>query len=245
MNYDNYHLAAREWMICIGEYIIIISLFSYLFYDSMLFALALLPFFVLYVKCFKEKRKAKRREELKEEFLKSLQSVSTSLVAGLSPENAFRDALSDMKRLYGERGYIVVELEAICRKITYGTRLEDALADFANRSAVETIRDFSVVFGAAKKSGGGFSHIISDCIDIMDEDRKTKEEAMVLIRSKQYEQQIMNIVPLGIILYLKLSSGDFINVLYHNLAGYVIMSGCVFTYVFSVFISERISRINI
>ena len=227
-------------MICIGEYIIIISMISYLFYDSIRFIFFFLPLLPLYVKKRAERKKIRRKEELGEEFLRSIQSVATSLAAGLSPDNAFRQAHHEMERMYGPGGYIVIELREICRRISCGTRLEDALNDFAARSGIEAINDFAIVFATAKETGGSFSKVISDCVGIMEEERKTKEEVRVLIRSKQYEQRIMSMVPPGIILYLKLSSGSFIEVLYHNTLGYIVMTGCLLLYVLSVVLSEKI-----
>jgi len=243
-NKANY-LTAREWLATIGEYIIIILLISYLFYDSyfspLLFAPLIYPFIV-----WKQNKKYKeKRDELESEFLKSLQSVATSLAAGYSPENAFVEAKNDMEKMYGKKSVIVKELDIINGKVYAGGRLEDALFDFSQKTESEYIEDFALIFSVAKAGGDGLSATISNCIDIMQQARATQEEIKVLIRGKQYEQRIMEIVPLGIIAYLKLSSGSFIMVLYHNLLGIIIMTGCLLAYILSVIISEKICSIEI
>lgn len=245
MNYDKYHLSARECMICIGEYIIIISLISYLFYDSMLFIIFFVPLTPLYVKKEAARRKINRKERLGEEFLKSLQSVATSLAAGISPENAFKEAYIEMERMYGPGELIVLELKELCQKLSYGTRLEEALQDFASRSGISAISDFALVFETAKETGGSFQRVISNCVNIMEEDYRIKGEIKVLIRSRQYEQRIMSVIPLGIILYLKLSSRGFLDVLYHNFFGYLVMTGCLAAYIISVIVSEKICEISL
>lgn len=245
MNYKKYHLSAKEWLFCFGEYITVTSIISYLFYDSLLVMVMVFPFFFLFIKWDKKRKCKKREEKLEEEFLKALQSIATSLAAGFSPENAFIEAQFEMERLMGKTSIMVQELMIINRRVSFGERLEKALADFAERACIEQIEDLAVIFSVAHQSGGSFSRIILNCIDIMEASRVTKEEIKILIRGKQYEQRIMSIVPLGIILYLKVSSSDFISVLYHNIPGNIIMTVCLVIYILSVLLSERLYTIDI
>lgn len=243
MNYEKYRFSAKEWIICLGKFILISISVAILFYDSPQIFVCSSPLCGLFIKREKRIRKRKRKEEVAEEFLKALQSVSASVSAGLSFDNAFREAASDMERLYGKKGYIVTELKTICRKISCGIRIEEALKDFAAGSGIDIIRDFAIIFGCARESGGNINHVISNCMEIMESDRKIKEEIKVLLRQKQLEQRIMSIFPLGIILYLRVSSGAFLNVLYHNYLGYIVMTGCLITYLASILISEKICEI--
>lgn len=245
MNYDTYHLSAREWLIICGEYTLIILLISYLFYDSYFSLFVLMPFIILFINWEKNKKCRKRRDELEKEFLKSLQSIATSLAAGYSPENAIKESYSDMEKMFGKKAIIVKELELINGRIASGDRLEDALYDFAKRSQSAPIEDFAIIFSIGKKSGGRFSKIISSCVEIMQQTKETEEEIKVLIRGKQYEQRIMSIIPLGIILYLRISSGSFMEVLYHNILGIIIMTICLILYVLSIIISEKICQIEL
>ena len=245
MNYDSYSLTAREWLCIFGEYIIIILLISYLFYDSYFSLIFLSPLFIVFVKWKKGRKCKEGKDELEKEFLKSLQSVTTSLAAGYSPENAFIEARRDMEKLYGNRSAIVRELDLINGRIMAGDRIEDALFSFAQRVDSDFIDDFALIFSVAKTTGGEFVKIISSCILIMQQAHNTEEEMKVLIRGKQYEQRIMSIVPFGIIFYLRISSGSFISVLYHNYFGIIVMSICLIIYVVAIFISEKICEIDL
>lgn len=245
MNYDKYRLSAREYIICLGKFILISITFSYLFYDSFGMILLSSPLCILYLKREKNNKLIYRKEQLKKEFLKAILSVSASLSAGLSVDNAFREAAVDMQRLFGKRECIVLELNSLCRKVSCGIRIEDALNDFAVRSGVDTIRDFALIFACAKESGGNLRNVIAKCVDILENEQKTKDEIKVLLRQKQLEQRIMSIIPLGIILYLRVSSGNFLNILYHNTCGRLVMSGCLGVYLVSIYLSERICRISV
>lgn len=186
-----------------------------------------------------------RKQELVNEFLKALQSISTSLAAGFSCENAFEEASNDMKRLFGGQSLIVNELELISRKVHMGIRIEDALFDFAKRTENEYIEDFALIFAVARQSGTGFAKAISSCVILMQANKQTENEAKVLIRGKQYEQRIMSIIPVGIILYLRLTSESFISKLYHNPTGICVMTICLFVYVLSVIMAESICKVAI
>ena len=48
---------------------------------------------------------------------------------------------------------------------------------------------------------------------------ETEREIQVQIASRKMEQKVMNVIPLFILLYLKVTSMDFLNVLYGNVAG--------------------------
>lgn len=245
MNYDKYRLSAREYIICFGKFMLISISFSYLFYDSFAMIFIASPLCILYLRRERNNKLIHRKEQLKKEFLKAILSVSASLSAGLSVDNAFREAAGDMQRLFGKRECIVIELNTICRKIGCGIRIEDALSDFAARSGIDTIKDFALIFASAIESGGNLRQVIAKCVDILENEQKIKDEIKVLLSQKQLEQRIMSIIPLGIIFYLRLSSGSFLNILYHNTFGYLVMTGCLAVYLASIILSERICRISV
>lgn len=232
-------------MCAVALYAALSAAAAWLFYDSAVSAVVFAPFFLLFVKAAKAVKKRRYEETLTDEFLRCLISVSTSLSAGISPENAFLTAVSDMEKLYGSGSVIVKELGIISTQLKMGVRLEDALNDLAKRTQIPEIFDFAVVFSVAKERGANFSAVIASCVSVMEMRRQSECEARVLIRAKQYEQRVMCIIPPGIIMYLKLSSGDFIGVLYHNPAGVVLMSVCLFVYVSAVWLSEKIGDVKV
>ena len=240
---DRRHL--RDSIIFIPVFFAIAACTAWLFYDSfyaILVAVPLFPFFMRAVNRIKDK---KEKEELTGEFLHSLTSISASLSAGLSPENAFITAASDMEKLYGRRSRIYRELTVINSQVAMGERIGDALNEFAKRVKIPEIYDFAVVFSVAKEKGADFSSVISSCAAIMESKRQAENDARVLIRAKQYEQRVMCIIPPGIIAYLRISSGSFTDVLYHNALGVVIMSAGLVVYITSIVLSEKIGDVSV
>jgi len=239
------HMNAKEWILCIIVYAVVCALAAWLFYDSYIPVPVLALFFPLFVKAVKKSKGRRRTEELTEGFLKALMSVSASLSAGISPENAFMAAGADMEKLYGRRSEIVKELALINSRVKTGRRLGEVLKEFAKRVSIPEIYDFSIVFGVAGENGSDFSTVIGTCVNIMETKRQTESDARLTLRSKQYEQRVMCIIPPGIIAYLKLSSGGFIGVLYHNVFGIIVMTCCLAIYVLAIYLSEKIGDIAV
>ncbi len=218
---------------------------AWLFYDSFLAGFLFAPFFFFFAKAVSMAKKRKYSEMLTEGFLRALSSVSSSVAAGISPENAFVLAESDMEDLYGRKSAIVKELAMINSCTVMGQRLENALNDFARRSQIGEIYDFSVVFSVAKKNGSDISKVISSCTQMMEDRRQAENEARVLIRAKQYEQRVMCAMPPGILAYLRFSSGNFMGVLYHNPLGIAVMTGCLAVYILAIWLSEKIGDVKV
>lgn len=245
MNRRECRLKPAETAACAAAFILISSALSWLFYDSAIPVFIMLPLFIPFERFVKEMKIRKRKEKMSEEFIGALVSVSASLSAGVSAENAFSQSIPDMEKLYGKDSVIVPELKIIDSKVSAGQRLTDALADLAKRWRIREINDFSLVFSAAVRNGGDLPAVISSCTQIMEKKQQIETEAKILIRGKQYEQRVMCVIPPGILTYLRLSSGSFIKSLYHNAFGISVMTVCLAVYVSALIISEKIGDIRV
>lgn len=245
MKNNNERLGKSELIAATAVYIVIALAAAMLFYDSLPASLIFAPVFPLFIRYVKKVRIRKREEEMTQEFLRCLVTVSTALAAGISPENAFSAATSDMEKMYGSRSVIVKELEILNHRTATGAGLGEALFELASRVRIPEVYDFAVVFSVAKDKGADLGAVISSCVAIMQQKIDAETEASVLIRGKQFEQRIMCVIPPGIIAYLRLSSSGFISVLYHNGMGIAVMSACLLIYVFAIWMSERIGDIRV
>lgn len=245
MNYKVYKMTSNEIAKVIFEYLFITFSISYLFYDSMIVFFLLIPGFIFYLKNSKNKLIEKRKDKLKAEFKDMIDAVSTALTSGMSVENAFREACMDMEKLYGENSYIVIELKNILQKINVNFSLSNALKDFAERCDIDDIKDFAVIFSEAKISGGNFKEIIEGTVSIIKEKSEVETDIKVMINGKIFEQKIMSVIPFIIIFYLRISSGGFVNVLYHNIAGIIVMTVCLVIYILSNYMASKIIDIRV
>ena len=185
-----------------------------------------------------------RQNELATQFLDALRTVSASLLAGYSMENAWREASVEVENLYGKDAILLRELEEINRAVALNMPIEKLLDQFADRTGNADIMSFAEVFSVGKRSGGNFASIIEETSEHIRERHDTEREIQLLIASRKLEQRVMNVVPIFILAYLKLTSGEFLSPLYGNLFGIIFMTGCLLAYGMTILLADRILNIQ-
>ena len=223
----------------------VITVLAFFFYRSVLAAVLMLPLVIPLTKRNLRIQKQKRQRALTISFREVMNSVSASLKAGYSAENAFRAAYADMVMLFGKNSPIAEELYRIGTGLDSNVPLEKLLRSFADRAGSEEITEFAEVFAIAKRSGGNMAAIMDRTGALIRSRLDTEEEIGVMISAKKMEQKIMDIVPFLILVYISAASGGFFDVLYHNPAGILIMAGCMGTYLAAFVMSEKIADIRV
>ena len=74
---------------------------------------------------------------------------------------------------------------------------------------------------------------------------EVKKEIEAVLTAKKSEQRLMSVMPFGIILYMSLTSPGFLEVLYGNLFGVAVMTGCLAVYLFAWWLGNRIVDIEV
>ncbi|MDO4961290.1 MAG: type II secretion system F family protein [Eubacteriales bacterium] len=202
---------------------------------------ALIAFPLMRRKALKEKR----LWELTVQFKEAIWIVSGFLSAGMSVENAFEMSVPELMKLYGREAMIVKEFQAIVRGVKLNKPVEAMLNDFARRSSLPDIRNFAEVFSIAKRSGGSLKDIIERTGRIIRDKTAVTEEIKNMTASKRYEQNIMNILPFGIIIYINMTSNGFLDVMYESFTGRLIMTVCLMLIAGSYIISQKILDIKV
>ena len=136
------------------------------------------------------------------------------------------------------------EVKEMNCSISLNQPLEALLADFSARSGNMDIAGFSEVFSFAKRSGGNFVTIIDATSRHMRVRHETEREIQVQIASRKMEQKVMNVIPVFILAYLKVTSMDFLDVLYGNVAGALFMTVCLAAYGGAIVLAEKIMTIH-
>ncbi len=99
------------------------SLGAWLFYDAWYMVPVFFPVYPLYIKLVGKSYEKRRTEEFTEQFLRALISLSSSMAAGISAENAFAGAADDMEKLYGKKSAVAKELTAVNSRTSMGENL--------------------------------------------------------------------------------------------------------------------------
>lgn len=244
-NYQDYKLNAKEWLFVALKSIFVTGLIAYLFYNS-LWLLLIFPlvFLFLYRRALKE-GVIRQKEKLSTEFLDVMRVVHTALLAGMSIENAWKEAQKETEQLHGRRSVMYLELVEWNRAIGLSASSEELLMDFAERASIEDISSFAEVFSFAKRTGGNLPAIIEMTVEHMRQKADTEAEISIAVASRKLEQKVMNVIPMGILLYLRVSSGGYLDALYGNLMGIVLMSICLVAYGAAVLLADRIMDIRV
>ena len=235
----------KERAAYIAEGVGLVLLVGELFYGTPLAGLLLLTGVYYYV-C--KRMQMKRKKELmrrKDEFRECMLLVRSALSAGYSAENAWKSAYRQIGQLYGKDTAIVQELSCLSARIDMNETIEDVLDDFAENLELEEARNFAEVFRFAKRSGGNFNKMVSDTIDRLSDGLDVEREIRTVTSAKRFEQMIMNLIPAGIILYLRLTSPGYLDVLYGNMLGFGIMTAALIAYVAAYEISGRMVEIEV
>lgn len=213
---------------------------SWFFYKSIWAVIPLSLVGYLYWNTLVLKKKSRQKAELQKQFRDCILSVSNSLQAGYSVENAFLESEPDMLMIYGQDSYIVYELQLIRRGLRINISLEDLLSDFGERSGCGEIQEFSEVFVIAKRNGGNLPEIIHNTADMIGRKIELNQEISVVLAGKRMELTIMKGMPFLILLYVGTVTPGYFECLYHNLKGGLIMTGCLVAYILAYLAGEMV-----
>lgn len=218
---------------------------SYLFYNSLVSFILISPMIPIYVMLRKKEDYKKSISRKLIEFSDAMQAVSFALNTGYSIENAFAGAVEELELLHGNNSSIVREFRMIVNRIKRNENLEDIIDDYAKRMKIEDISYFAEIFRYAKRSGGDIPAIIKQTVRIIREKAEVQMEINTIISGRKMEQKVMVCIPLGILMYLRITSGSLIDMLYGNVLGIAVMTVCLIVYVLAVFISVKIVDIKV
>lgn len=218
---------------------------SYFFYHSFIPLIFLWPLLIVYRRLCEIEREHLRKQKLGLQFKDGILAVSAALKAGYSIENAFYEAYKDLCHLYKPEDMIIQEFLYINRQLKNNMVLESLLMDFADRSRVEEIRDFAEVFSIAKRSGGNLNKMIEHTALLISEKIQVKRDIQTILAARQFEQKVMNLVPLFILFYIGITSPGFFDPMYGNPGGICIMTICLLIYFAAFILSKKIVAIEI
>lgn len=235
----------EDMICCIGFAFVCSAAIAWLFYRSIYGMLVCPAICLLSVQKRKKEKIRKQQQCLREHFKECLRVVTASLYAGYSMENAFAEAEKELVRLLGKQQDMCRELHWMNQQIRLNLPVETLLADLADRSGVEEIYSFGQVFAYAKRSGSDFHRILKDTTDRIAQKTELERELVTMVAAKKLEQRIMNVVPLGILLFADISSPGFLQILYTGVFGRTVMTIFLLIYGAAYILAEKMTDIRI
>ena len=186
-----------------------------------------------------------RKTQLRTEFLHGLGVLNSSLQAGLSLENAWREVEKETRSLYGENSEFYCELKEMNQRTAHNMPIEKLFLSLAYRCGLDEMIQFAELMEFGKRSGSNWKAIIDTSVNQMKEREEAKQEIEVMVAEKKMEQQVMNLVPLGLLAFLQFSAWDYMSVLYHNWFGVITMSLFLVGYTVAIMLSQKILKVEL
>lgn len=245
IDYNVYQLSWKQWLQYAAEAVVLCCTINYLFYQSPAVFLFILPIAAWYIRQRKRQQIQLRKKRIHYQFKEALNALQIGISAGYSLDNAVRETRKDLERIYGKTAEMTMEFSYMEIQLKHSIPLEELLYDLGMRSRVEDILNFSDILVQSKKMGGNMKEILQKCIASMEERIQVKKEIDTMLASRKMEQRIMSIIPLGIILYMRITSPGFLDVLYDTTAGICVMTFCLALYLFAFFWGVRLTDIEV
>lgn len=187
----------------------------------------------------------RQQETLLIQFKDAMESMISALSAGYSLENSVYEAQKDLMLMYRKEDLIIREFEYLTTQAGLHVPVEKLMLELGERSGLEDIRIFSEILLTAKKTGGNLVKIMKRTAENISEKIETKREIETVIAGKKMEARCMNVIPFGIIIYLRVFSPGFLDPLYGNPAGILIMTVSLMIYVGAFCWSHKITDISV
>lgn len=214
-DYTVYHLTMgqRTGSVIVG--VLLFFFIGYLFYHQVILSLLLGAGGLIVPKYWRQFMLNRRRSTLNLHFKQMLYSLSSSLSAGRSVENGFRDAVQDLLLLDpGGNSDLIFELKVIVSRLEYGEPIEMALKDFARRAGMEDISNFADVFSTCKRTGGDLVEVVRRTSSIIGEKLDIQQEISVMIAQKRFESKALLAAPFLLLLFMNMTSPDYMEPMY-------------------------------
>lgn len=245
MDYSVYKMSKSEFVKAGAISLIIVWAIAYLFYKNFFITFLLSPCAIFLIRFQKRQLKEKRNWELNIQFKEGLISISTALNAGYSMENAIYEATRDLLLLYDEESYIIKEFQYMLYELQINKTVEEIFTEFAGRAHLEDVNNFVDVFITAKRTGGDIIKIIAATSKNINDKIEVRREIQTMITAKKFESNIMCIIPLGIIVYMWVSSPGYLDILYNNLFGIAIMTILLAIYIVAYLLCNHLTKIKV
>lgn len=241
--YSQYTFSLKQKIIYSLIAAILIFLVSYIFYRSILICVVASFLAPLYLPIKKKELIKQRKNELLIQFREFLTSISSSLNSGKSLENALIEAYTDLKVIFPEKNtYILVELYKMISRMKVNQDFIEIFCNFAARTELDDIQNFSEAIAICKKRGGNIAETIRNSAGIISGKLEIQQDIDVILSKSRFETKILNIVPPALVLMLSLTSWEYMEPIFTTFYGRITMTVAIILLVSAYFISHKISN---
>jgi tight adherence protein B len=246
IDYRRYDMSRKETqryyiIACLGA-----AALGMLFFHNIIIALVFMIAALPCKKYYREYLAARRRMELSAQFKDLLASLSSSFITGRQMTEALSEARTNLSLIYDDRAPIMQELHCITRRLTDGRESEkEVLFDFAKRSDSEDIEGFVDVYFTCLTTGGDTVKAVRRASDLIMDKLSARNDIALSTSQKRFEAKILAALPPMILVFLQISSPDYVAPLYGTVPGMFVMAACLGIMGVAFYWSAKITDIEV
>jgi Flp pilus assembly protein TadB len=245
-DYRSYEMSSRERVVFFLSLTVMIAACGLLYYQSLL-AVAVIPFIYKRTEAFASRILGERRRKLlRLQFRDLLYCLSASFATGRHMTEAMEEASQTLEGIYGKESMAVAELDHMGARIREtGVADVTVWSDFAERSGIDDISDFADVFMACRETGGNLVSAVNKAASVIGEKISVETDIKAIVSQKKYEGLIISLMPAVVILFLRIMSADYLDIMYSTMAGRILMTAALAGTIAAGIAIERITSIEI
>ena len=161
-------------------------------------------------------------------------------------ESGIEDALKDLQVIYPDpQTEILLEMEYILRGIGMNNTTESMFSQFAERAHLEDIENFVDIFVTCKRTGGDLIEVMRSTSNTIGEKIEVKQEIETTISGKKYEFNFMMVLPVIMVLFLTVTSREYMEPVFTELAGKMAMTVAIIMFGLSYLVGSKLMKINV
>jgi tight adherence protein B len=234
----------NQWIFMFPFVLIAVFFISILFFNSISITILSSLSSIVFIKPLKKLQNQKLLKRRENEFMFFIYSLSSLISIGKSFESAFSISVEEMNN-EGSVYILLLDLEEIRTCFEMNMSITDGLSMLTAKYPIETILNFSKIVEIAIIQGGSIEAIIEATVSMIREKNDVENELEVIITQKKFELIILlSFVPF-MILYLRVVTSNFSQLMYESFSGKSIMFVCLLLYLASGYIGRKIVNIKV
>lgn len=235
-----------EFVICETiKILLILVMIGYLFFDSIAVGFIFFPLSLFVIRNDFNREKAKITEKIKMEYKDIIVCMAGNIGAGYPVEKAFIMGLRDVANQEKGKSRLESLIPGITNSLACNVSFEKVVFEFAETTGIDEIKEFLELLLASKKYGGNLVYMIRRYAGNISDRQRLHSEIETILAEKRLEGRIMLIAPFIIIIYMRLTNGEYMNILYSSMLGRMVMSISIVLMLGVNFIIEKIIRIEV
>ncbi len=226
-----------DWMRFNFDFLFI-SLSVIAFYESSLLLMITVASFILF-SYYKRYYQKNRDTFYLDSFIDFLNQINANLCIGMGFDAAI---LNSSLLLKNDLSYSSQTLHTLNKTIKMGVLSEKLYEKVCEAFPIYEATLFSRMMHLSKDTGANPSEITRIIIDKLYLKHKVSTEIELILFQKKMEQSILCLAPMLIILFIKASAPDYLDIMYQTFLGKMIMTVAFSLILMMKFISERIIK---